>query len=693
MNQLELLQQGVAHLQAGRADEAERLFGEILQGDPTQGYANSMMGTLRLQQDRAAEALPFFAAALTRLSDPGTLVNYGLALDRAGRREEALSAFDQALGLNPGLFAAHYNRGNALFGLERHDDAAAAFGQALALDPGFAGARQNRAEALRRLGRLPEALADLDWLVSLQPGGSDALFSRACVLRDLGRRDASLADFERLAALQPDNAGAQLGRAALLFEMRRMREALAGFQAFARLRPGDPQAVGGIAAAAGAICDWDSFAAIETQLDACIRQGSRCLPVNDLLGMRDDPVLLLKAAQNAFAELVAVPPPPLWQGTPYRHERIRLTYVSTDFRQHALALLLTGLIERHDRARFEVTAIAMGPDDGSAVRARLAAAFDRFIPLPGFEPEKAARLVRELETDIAIDCNGQSPNSLQRLFSHRPAPVQVNYLGTPGTMGADCWDYALADATALPFSDQPFFSEKIVHLPDCYQANAARPLGETPTRAEAGLPENGFVFACFNYGWKIKPPVFDVWMRLLRAVPQSVLWLLEVDDDTSANLKAQAARRGVEPARLVFAPNLPLEQHLARHRLAGLFLDTLCYNAHTTGSDALWVGLPLITCPGRSFASRVGASLLRAAGLPELVTASLDDYEALALALARDPARLESLRRRLVENRDRCALFDFDGHRRAIEAAFVRMWEIAQAGGAPQSFAVAGPRR
>ena len=757
MTQIQLLQQGASHLQAGRTAEAEQLFNEILRADPAHGHANSMMGVLRLQQGRAADALTFFTAALTRQSDVGTLINYGLALDQAGRHQEALDTFDRVLVQNPGIFAVHYNRGNALFGLARFDAAVAAFDQALVLDPAFAGAHYNRAEALRLLERLPEALAGLeraaalapadpaiansqgivlhrlerpddalaaygralahnpdhaealynrglalavarrtqealvdhDRLIALQSGNADALFSRASLLRHLGQRDAAMSDLNRVVALQPDHAGAQLLRAGLLLEVRRSREALEGFEVFAKLRPDDPLGVGGIATTAAELCDWDRLAAIDSRIDDCVMQGS-AFPIGNLMAMRDDPALLLQAARNAIAEWVPSPPAPLWQGTIYRHERIRITYVAADFKQHPLMLLLTELIERHDRTRFEINAIAMGPDDGSPMRARIASAFDRFIPVLDFDQERAAHLVRELETDIVIDCNGHSIDHLLRIFARRPAPVQVNYLGFPGTIGAGFIDYILADATVLPFSQQPFFAEKIVHLPDCYQPNdTARPIAATPGRAEAGLPPTGFVFACFNYTWKLRPQVFDVWMRLLQAVPGSVLWLLDVSADASANLKAQAARRGVDPARLVFAPRLAVDRHLARHRLADLFLDTLYYNAHTTGSDALWAGLPILTCQATSFASRVGASLLQAVGLPELITSSLEEYEALALTLARDPALLGRYRQRLADNRDSSALFDTDRYRRSIEAAFVRIWEIAQRGGAPESFAVA----
>jgi predicted O-linked N-acetylglucosamine transferase (SPINDLY family) len=267
--------------------------------------------------------------------------------------------------------------------------------------------------------------------------------------------------------------------------------------------------------------------------------------------------------------------------------------------------------------------------------------------------------------------------------------VQAGYLGYPGTIGAPWLDYILADARVLPFDRQAFYSEKIVHLPHCYQVNDdGRAIGATPERSEAGLPARGFVFCCFNAGWKLTPQMFDIWMQLLRAVPESILWLLDDNATAKRNLNRRARDRGIDPARLVFAPKIASLAHLARHRVADLFLDTLPYNAHTTASDALWAGLPVLTCPGHEFDGRVAASLLETIGLPELVTRTLEEYEALALALARDPARLGNLRAKLQEMRLTSPLYDTDRFARSLEAAYLRMMEISRTGHAPESFAV-----
>jgi len=352
--------------------------------------------------------------------------------------------------------------------------------------------------------------------------------------------------------------------------------------------------------------------------------------------------------------------------------------------------LTVELIELHDRSRFEILGISLGPDDQSDIRARLMRAFDQFYDVQGKNDREIATLLNDMQVDIAIERSGYTTDARPEILASRPAPIQASYIGFPGSLGADFIDYVIADPTTVPFDQQKFYTEKIVHLPDCYLvSDSKRVIAEcTPTRHEAELPTQGFVFCCFNNNYKINPPVFDIWMRLLRRVDGSVLWLLRDNIAAEGNLRREAAARGIDPARLVFAGRVTNQDHLARHRLADLFLDTLPYNAHTTASDALWTGLPLITCCGQSFAGRVAASLLKAVGLPELVTHSFEEYEALALRLATEPLLLYGFKDRLKQNRLTYPLFDTDRCRRHIEAAYITMWEIWQRGENPRSFTV-----
>jgi predicted O-linked N-acetylglucosamine transferase (SPINDLY family) len=352
---------------------------------------------------------------------------------------------------------------------------------------------------------------------------------------------------------------------------------------------------------------------------------------------------------------------------------------------------MAGLFEAHDKTRFEITAISFGRDSNDEMRARLIAAFDRFIHVSGRSDREVAILLRELEIDIAVDLKGFTTEERAGILAHRAAPVQVNYLGYPGTMGTISIDYILADRFVIPGQHHANYTEKVVTLPDTYQVNDSKRViaDRTPTRAETGLPEQGFVFCSFNNNYKINPMVYDVWMRLLGKVEGSLLWLLEGSEAAARNLRKEAAARGIAPGRLVFAPVIRMENHLARCRLADLCLDTLPYNAHTTASDALWTGLPVLTCLGTTFAGRVAASLLNAIGLNELITHTLGEYEALALELATNRERLADIRSKLAENRATHPLFDTDRFRRHIEAAYTTMWERQQKGEPPESFAVA----
>jgi predicted O-linked N-acetylglucosamine transferase (SPINDLY family) len=383
---------------------------------------------------------------------------------------------------------------------------------------------------------------------------------------------------------------------------------------------------------------------------------------------------------------------PLWRGERYAHERIRVGYVSGDLREHPVAVLAAGLFEHHDKTRFETIAISFGAFDPDRMTARLKGTFERFIDVRGRGDREIAALLRDLEIDIAVDLNGFTGDARPNIFAARPAPVQVNYLGYAGTLGSNYWDYIVADETVIPAASQGDYAEKVVYLPGSFMPNddSRKISTATPSRTQAGLPEHGFVFCCFNNSYKFTPDVFDIWMRLLHQVEGSVLWLSASNESATQNLRLEAGQRGISPERLIFASRVASnEDHLARLRLGDLFLDTLYYNAHTTACDALWAGLPVLTHPGLTFASRVAGSLLNAVGLPELMAPSLEDYEALALKLAREPERLAAIKDRLVRQRATYPLFDTARFTRQMEAAYRTMWERAQRGEPPKSFAVA----
>jgi len=438
------------------------------------------------------------------------------------------------------------------------------------------------------------------------------------------------------------------------------------------------------------LCDWRGLDDQSRRLLSRVRSGALIPLPFTIVMVPSTPADQLQAAKLAGQDRYPSAREPLWRGEKYRHDRIRLAYLSADFHDHATAWLMAGLFELHDRSRFETTALSYGPSVESEMRQRLQRSFDRFIDVREQPDQEVAVLIRRLEIDIAIDLKGFTQSARTNILALRPAPIQVSYMGYPGTMGADYIDYILADHFVIPDDHRQWYSEKVVYLPDSYQTNDSRRriADRAPTRDEAHLPQAGFVFCSFNAAYKITPEFFTIWIRLLGAIEGSVLWLVEEGAATTDNLRREAAERGISAERLVFAPKVGNEAHLARHRLADLFLDTLPYNAHTTASDALWAGLPVLTCLGSTFAGRVAASLLTAVGLPELITTSLDEYEALALRLAREPELLSSFRSRLAKNRLTYPLFDTERHARHVEAAFTRMWEIHARGEAPRSFSV-----
>ena len=716
---------GAALAGLGQFDRAIADFDRVLATAPASTEALNNRGNALRMLGRHDEALGAFDRALSL--DPAyaeALYNRGLTLAGLGRNDAALAAYDAALALKPGFAEALNNRGGLLRDLKRLDEALASYDQALAIAPAHAEALNNRGIVLADMTRFVEAIASHDAALGVRPGYADAWWNRGHALARLRRFAEAVASYDRALAIEPVNAKAWTARGAalqamrrldaalesydkalaadsawadasynrgnVLIEMNRLDEARASLEHALAVDPDHAFAFGGLADAALKACDWGRTAALLPEVAEHVARAKSIVSPFVLLGYSGDPALQLACASSFVADQVAMPDRPMFDGTFTEHDRLRITYLSADFRDHATAHLMAELFERHDRERFEIIGVSFGSDDASPMRSRLVKAFDRFHDVRLYSDVDAAQLVHSLETDIAIDLKGHTQESRPGILAWRPAPLQAGYLGYPGTIGADVLDYLIADRTVVPPNQQDFYSEKIVYLPHSYQVNdSSRRIGDrTPTRREAGLPDSSVVLCCFNNSWKITPPIFDVWMRLLAAIDGSVLWLLRDNAAAEANLRREAAARGIAADRLVFAGRVPIEEHLARHRLADLMLDTLPYNAHTTASDALWVGLPMVTCLGTAFAGRVGASLLAAAGLPELITHDLAAYEALALKLATDPAMLQAVRGRLAQNRATCPLFDIERSRRAIETAYLTMWRMWRRGEPRRGFAV-----
>jgi protein O-GlcNAc transferase len=633
---------GVSLQDLNRLNEAVASFDKALALDPSHAEAFNNRGNALKDLDRHEEALGSFDRALSVRQDyVKALYNRGVTLQELSRFDEALASFDKGLAVQPDYAEAFNNRGVALKELKRLDEALTSFDKALAVSPEYAQAHYNRGVILQELNRIEEALASFDKAFALNPHLAEAVNNRGVALMKLKRLDEALASFGEALALKPDYADAFYNRGIILQELARFDEALASYEHALAVKPNHTRAFSGTVDCLNKLCDWRRTSNIADDVIAHVLEKKSIISPFALLGYSGDPLLQLQCARNFVADRVPSLLRPLWTGARWRHDKLRVAYLSADFRSHPVSYLTAGLFEQHDRSRFEIIGISFGVDDRSEMRQRLIAAFDEFHDVRRKSDEEVAKLLHDRQIDIAIDLMGYTQESRPGIFAYRPAPIQASYLGFPGTMGAEFIDYIIADKTVAPFEHQSYYTEKIVHLPDCFQVNDSKRkiAAHTPTREEAGLPAEGFVFCCFNNNWKITPTIFDVWMRLLSAVEGSVLWLSQANDAAVRNLRREADARGIETSRLVFAPRvLRLDDHLARHRLADLFLDTLPYNAHTTASDALWAGLPVVTRLGDAFAGRVAASLLCAVGVPELITSSLEEYQALALKLARDPA-------------------------------------------------------
>ncbi len=720
---------GVALAQTGSMEAAQASYARALAIDPDHADSHVNLGILLGNMGRFAEALASFEralaakpdhpvamanriAALNELHPPtphqpeqvGRAIAEGLSLGRAGRHSESLAAFDSALRIDPTDPYAMANRGAALMALDRPAEALASFDNALRrglndlalhtnraavasqlgnlaeairsydsalmLDLGNVDLLRARSEALWKAGRTPEAIESFEALLSVVPDDRLALNRAGVAQESLGYRALALEKFDRAITLHPNDPIGHINRAEVLQGQRRYDEARQSLSRALELDPALPFGNGQLLHLNLTLADWKDFDRLTAEVAASVRQGACGVTPFALLALIDDPALHRLAAKTFFERVAggdyAEPEAPKHSGG-----KIRLGYFSSDFHDHATMFLIAEVIEAHDRERFEVFGYSFGLSSSQTMRGRAEAAFDRFSDVRALTAKEIAARSRADGIDIAIDLKGFTEDCRPAIFAARAAPIQINYLGYPGTIPSPRYDYLIGDEVVIAEDHRSTIAERIIYLPNSYQPNCRHEvIVATPERAAAGLPENGFVFGCLNQVYKILPHVFERWMNILRVADGSVLWLLSSDAIACANLRREAEARGVDGSRLHFAKKVDRAAHLARLRLVDLFLDTMPYNAHTTASDALRMGVPVLTCPGRSFASRVAASLLTSVGMEVLIAPTIDDYEAMAVDFAHDAERLAELRIAISENVAQCALFDSVGYARSLEEGF-----------------------
>jgi predicted O-linked N-acetylglucosamine transferase (SPINDLY family) len=718
---------------AGQLREAGAVCADILRQEPDNADALRLVGWILLGSGHAAKAVEcLMQVRAARSGNADDLFALAAAQRATGDLAGAQANLEQAIAIAPRFAGAHNDLGATHFLRGDYAAAAASYRRALAVQPRDPVALRNLGDALGATGELREALALYDQALALAPGYADALVQRGLALYRLGDYAPAEAALRSAIALQPRNTLAHNNLGTTLLEQDRYAEAVACFtQAIAldhnyaeawdnlgtahrlrgartdalrchrealRLNPGLTAALANVVSESQYLCEWDELPALQQRLHDEVRQAHGVISPFAALatpGVAREQL----AISRRWATHVAAPLQVLRRQLDFRfprgpRERLRIGYVTADCHDHPTAYLLAELFERHHRDRVWVAVYSYGPDASSPIRERLRAAFDLFHDCRSQTLDHIARQIHEDGIDIAIELKGYTHQSRPGILALRPAPIQAQYMGFPGTLGADWIDYVIADRIVAPPAAAGEFSEKIVHLPDCYYV-AGAPTGEVPrpTRQQCSLPEEAFVFCCFNQLYKIQPGFFDAWMELLEAVPKSVLWLLADHPAAAASLRSRARARGIGGERIVFAPKVPQAEHLARLAQADVILDTLPYNAHTTSSDALRMGVPVITMKGDTFAGRVATSMLNTVGLDELVTSSLEEYRALALRFARDDAFRGSIRERLAASIPGSPLFDVDRFAHHMESAFRAMWERYEQGLTPDHIEVPAGRR
>ena len=671
----------LAFKELGQLDAALSSFDQAIALNREDAVAWYSRGNIFSDLGGVDQALVCYAEALAINPDfVQAHFNLAVLLQHSQQLDAALESYDRAIAIKPDYAEAYANRAFVLHLLKRFEAALASYDSAIAIAPNNAPPYMYRGNTLKELNQLEAALRSYDQAIAIRPDYAEAYSNRGVVFYALNRIDAALLSYDRAIAIKPDYAEAYFNRASVFRIIKRFEAAAADYKVAGRLDPDIKFLPGARLEARMQICDWNEFDADVAQVTASIERDEPASHPFAFLTFSDSPRLQRKAAEIWARE--TCPADDSLGTIPKRapHGRIRVGYFSADFREHPASRLLAELIETHDRSRFEIIAFSFGPDTQEELRKRLARAFDRFLDVQGKSDVEIASLARSLTVDIAVDLGGYTHGSRSNIFALRAAPLQVSYIGYLGTMGAGYMDYLVADPTIIPPADQRHYSEKILSLPS-YQANDSkrRIADHVFTRKELDLPGTGFVFCCFNTTYKITPATFAGWMRILTRVEGSVLFLYADTAAAVSNIRKEARLRGVDADRIVFGKRLPIPEYLARYRAADLFLDTLPYNAGATASDALWTGLPVLTCIGETFAGRIAASLLQAIRLPELITYTQEQYEELAIELATRPLRLAEIKNRLADNRLTKPLFDPSLFTKHLEAGYTSIHARYQA--------------
>ena len=603
--------------------------------------------------------------------------NCGNAFLELKKIDSALENFNKAIKVKPDYFQAYINRGNVLLKLKKIDSALESYDQAIKINPNYAEAYDNRGKALKGFHNLEEAINNYDKAIKINPNYAEAYYNRGNVLSELYNLEEAINSYEQAIKINPNYAEAYNNRGNALIKLERTKLAVESYEEAIKIKPDLEFLLGSILFTKQSMCIWESYEKDLKILIQKIIDAHKVSPPFYILSFIDSLKLQRISAETWVKEKF-----PLSSSLDSIKRRksvkkIRIGYYSADFHNHVMSYLLVNLFELHDKSAFEIYGFSFGPEKNDEMHQRIKNTFDKFINIKFESNNEIAKLSRDLNIDIAIDLMSFTQNNRFGIFVEKCAPIQINFLGYPGTSGSECIDYILADKILIPEKFKKYYSEKIIYMPDSYKLDyqTRKVSDKIFTREELALPENGFVFCCFNQTYKITSNIFDIWMKILKQVKGSVLWLLEDNPTATNNLKLEANKRNIDSKRIIFAKRMKMSDHLARHKVADLFIDTLPYNAHTTASDGLWVGVPFLTLAGDSFASRVGASMLNAIGLPELITYSENEYKNKAIELATNPILLKTIKEKLEKNKISKPLFDAKLFTKNVESAYKKIYK------------------
>ena len=673
--------QAISAHQEGELEEAERLYREILEVQPSNLDVNNNLGVILEHYGKLEEAEKFYKKAIELKPDYAEAYsNLSVILNKLNKFDEAIVSCQKAIEFNPSLAQAYSNLGNAFLKLNRPEDAIVNYNKTIELKPDYVETLYNLGITLQKLGRLSEAESSYKRAIELKPDYTEAYNNLGIILYELGRLEESILSYRKAIELKPNYAEAYNNLGNTQKSLRKLDEALTSYNSASAINSDIDYLMGALLNTKMYLCIWSDLSIHINKLIKKININEKVSFPFPLLSLIDDPSIHRKAAEiystNEFPKSDILPKIPHYN----YHKRIRIGYFSSDFNNHPVSYLTAALYETHDRKNFEIHAFSLNSNKKDEFNKRIRVGVDYFHDVQMMSDRDIVMLSRSLEIDIAIDLTGFTENCRLGIFAMSAAPIQVGYLGYAGTMGANYMNYLIADKTIIPERNKKYYLENIIYLP-CYQVNDTKiKLSKKIfSRKDFGLPINGFVFCCFNSHYKINPNIFSQWMKILSQVDKSVLWLPAGKSTVINNLKKEAKKNNINENRLIFAPILPLkEDHMRRIQLADLFLDTLPFNAHTTASDALRMGVPILTCKGESFPSRIAASLLKAVNLPELITTTLEQYESLAIDLAKNPKKLKIIKDKLINNLPTAPLFNTLLFTQNLESAYKIIYENYQ---------------